>query len=130
MPTETEHSNEARIHIDQEPRHSPNPTTGAALYLLGKVQPGLELFREVTGDREDPEVTNGPGDDSSERGRAFPQWRAEDLQDLLQRPGEGGYDEDRNVRADRRAGFSQSAHRAEHALHGGIRGRSASKPVG
>lgn len=60
MPTETEHSNEARIHIDQEPRHSPNPTTGAALYLLGKVQPGLELFREVTGDREDPEVTNGP----------------------------------------------------------------------
>ena len=26
----------------------------------GKVEPGLELFREVTGDREDPEVPNGP----------------------------------------------------------------------
>jgi hypothetical protein len=58
MPTETEHSHEVRIHIDQEPRHSPNPTTGLALYVLGKVQPGLELFREVTGDREDPEVPN------------------------------------------------------------------------
>jgi hypothetical protein len=56
----TEHSQKVRIHIDQEPRHSPNPTTGAALYSLGEVAPGLELFREVTGDREDAEVLNGP----------------------------------------------------------------------
>ncbi len=49
-----------RIHIDQKPYHSPNPTTGEALYALGKVAPGLELFREVSGDREDPEVPNDP----------------------------------------------------------------------
>jgi hypothetical protein len=57
---ETEHTHKVRIHIDQEPRHSPNPTTGAALYTLGEVASGLELFREVTGDQEDPEVVNGP----------------------------------------------------------------------
>ena len=56
--------------------HSPNPTTGAALYALGKVEPGMELFREVTGDREDPEVPNGP-ESVHIRGRALPQREAE-----------------------------------------------------
>jgi len=58
--SEHEHKHEVKIFIDQHTYHSPNPTTGAALYTLGKVEPGLELFREVTGDREDPEVPNGP----------------------------------------------------------------------
>jgi hypothetical protein len=58
--SEQEHKHEVKIFIDQHTYHSPNPTTGAALYTLGKVDPGLELFREVTGDREDPEVPNGP----------------------------------------------------------------------
>jgi hypothetical protein len=58
--SEHEHEHEVKIFIDQQMYHSPNPTTGAALYELGKVEPGLELFREVTGDREDPEVPNGP----------------------------------------------------------------------
>lgn len=49
---------QARIHIDQHPYESPNPTTGAALYALGKVTPGLELFREVGGDREDVAIPN------------------------------------------------------------------------
>jgi hypothetical protein len=49
-----------RIHIDENPYDSPNPTTGAALYVLGNIDSGLELFREVTGDREDPGVPNGP----------------------------------------------------------------------
>jgi hypothetical protein len=57
---EVEVRHEVRIHIDQQRHESPNPTTGAALYVLGKVAPGLELFREATGDREDPEVPNGP----------------------------------------------------------------------
>ena len=60
MLIETEHSHEVRIHINQVLHHSPDPTTGAALYVLGKVEAGLELFREVSGDREDPEVANGP----------------------------------------------------------------------
>jgi hypothetical protein len=55
-----EQMHDVKIFIDQNSYHSPNPTTGAALYVLGKVQPDMELFREVTGDREDSEVNNGP----------------------------------------------------------------------
>lgn len=55
-----EQTHEVKLFIDQNSYHSPNPTTGAALYVLGNVQPGMELFREVTGDREDSEVDNGP----------------------------------------------------------------------
>jgi hypothetical protein len=57
--SEHEHK-QVKIFIDQQSYHSATPTKGAALYELGKVQPGIELFREVTGDREDPEVPNGP----------------------------------------------------------------------
>jgi Multiubiquitin len=51
-----EHKHHVRIHIDQKPHETPNPTTGEALYKLGHVQPGFDLFREVKGDREDPIV--------------------------------------------------------------------------
>lgn len=54
-----EQKHPARIHIDQKPYDSPNPTTGAALYVLGNVPAGLELFREVTGDKEDKPIENG-----------------------------------------------------------------------
>jgi hypothetical protein len=47
---------EVRIHVDGEPYRSPSPTDGEALYALGHVKPGLELFREVSGDREDQPV--------------------------------------------------------------------------
>jgi hypothetical protein len=49
-----------RIHIDQMLHESPNPTTGEALYRLGHVESDLELYREVTGDREDPPIEDGP----------------------------------------------------------------------
>src|SRR5216684_5073817 len=52
-PTENASHGEVRVHIDQSPYHSPNPTTGTALYELAKVHEGQELFREVTGDHED-----------------------------------------------------------------------------
>jgi hypothetical protein len=42
-----------RIHVDQEPHHSPNPTTGADLYDLGHVREDLVLYREVEGNQED-----------------------------------------------------------------------------
>ena len=59
MTQQDEHAGpQARIHIDQHLYESPNPTTGSALYALGKVAPGLELFREVEGDREDAGVPN------------------------------------------------------------------------
>lgn len=56
----TEHHRKVRVHIDEKPHESPNPTTGKALYVLGDVKAGLELFREVGGDREDPSIENGP----------------------------------------------------------------------
>jgi hypothetical protein len=55
-----EHKHNVRIHIDQKPYESPNPTTGEALYKLGHVHVGFELFHEVKGDKEDPEVPEGP----------------------------------------------------------------------
>ncbi len=54
------HEHHVRIHIDQRPYESPNPSSGEALYRLAGVPAGLDLFREVTGDREDPEVPHGP----------------------------------------------------------------------
>ncbi len=54
----TDKEKEVRIHIDRKPYESPNPTTGAALYVLGKVQKDYELFREVHGDEEDEPIAN------------------------------------------------------------------------
>ena len=54
-----ESKREVRIHIDRKKYESPNPTTGEALYLLGKVPPGHELYREVQGDEEDKPIHNG-----------------------------------------------------------------------
>ena len=54
--TQPEHRPEVRIHIDQQHHQSPNPTTGVALYVLGKVAAGLELYREVSGAREDKAI--------------------------------------------------------------------------
>jgi hypothetical protein len=53
-----EHKHHVRIHIDEKPYESPNPTIGEALYKLGHVQPGYDLFREVRGDKEDPIIEN------------------------------------------------------------------------
>jgi len=55
-----ERGHQIRIHIDQKPYLSPNPTTGEALYVLAGVQRGLELYREVQGEREDTPIENGP----------------------------------------------------------------------
>ena len=49
---------EIRVHIDQEPFQSPSVTTGAALYLLGKVAPSHQLYREVMGCQEDEPIFN------------------------------------------------------------------------
>ncbi len=53
------HHGHVEIFIDQRRHESPNPTTGEALYGLGKVQAGFELYREMRGDREDQAVPNG-----------------------------------------------------------------------
>ena len=57
---ESASKHQVRIHINQHRYELPNSTTGAALYMLGKVAAGLDLYREVTGDNEDREIENGP----------------------------------------------------------------------
>jgi hypothetical protein len=49
---------ETKIHINHEPHTSANPTTGSALYMLGKIDPSRELFREENGKQEDTIVAN------------------------------------------------------------------------
>jgi hypothetical protein len=57
---EVEGKREVRIHIDQQRYESPSHTSGEALYKLGNIAPGFDLYREVTGDREDKVIPNGP----------------------------------------------------------------------
>ena len=54
-------NHEVRVHINREPYHSPNPTTGEALYVLGSIPKNEKLYREVGGDKEDEVV---PRDDA------------------------------------------------------------------
>jgi hypothetical protein len=53
---------EVRIHIDRKPYMSPRVTTHAALYELGHVGTGYELFLEVHGDHEDEPIPNDQGE--------------------------------------------------------------------
>jgi hypothetical protein len=53
---EHEKTHETRIHIDQNRYESPNPTTADALYRLANVPQGLDLYREVNGNREDEPI--------------------------------------------------------------------------
>lgn len=57
---EQEHSRAVRIHIDEHRYESPNPSTGFALYQLGHVADGLDLYREVQGNHEDKVVEKNP----------------------------------------------------------------------
>lgn len=46
-------AHEVRIHIDQKPYQSPNPTTGVDLYELGHVPEDRVLYKEVDGNHKD-----------------------------------------------------------------------------
>lgn len=58
MTTNQEAKHEVQIHINLKPYQSPNPTTGVALYALGNIHSGKELFREVHGNSEDVAILN------------------------------------------------------------------------
>jgi len=47
---------EVRVHIDEQVHQSRSVTSGQALYELGQVAPGRQLYREVEGNREDTPV--------------------------------------------------------------------------
>ena len=46
------------VSIDRKHHQSPDPTTGAALYVLGAVPPNYDLWREVCGKGDDELVPN------------------------------------------------------------------------
>ena len=54
-----DHKTDVKIHIDQTLYESPTPTTGEALYTLGHVADGLDLFRVANGKQEDEPIENG-----------------------------------------------------------------------
>lgn len=48
-----------KIHIDKNNYESPDPTTGAALYALGNINPEeYDLFKEVHGHGDDLPIAN------------------------------------------------------------------------
>ena len=49
---------EVPIYIDRKEHKSPSPTTGAALYLLGKVAAGYDLYEEEPGPVDDKLIAN------------------------------------------------------------------------
>jgi hypothetical protein len=49
---------EVTIIIDKKEKKSPNPTTGAALYQLGEVAAGYDLWKEVPGKGDDELIPN------------------------------------------------------------------------
>lgn len=49
---------EVNIVIDKKHKESPNPATGASLYLLGAVGPGYDLFLETRGAGDDELIRN------------------------------------------------------------------------
>lgn len=52
------HEHQVNITIDDKPEVSPKETTGAALYVLGKVQQGYDLFRETRKKGDDELIPN------------------------------------------------------------------------
>ncbi len=51
-------NSDVSIIIDKKEHKSPNPTTGAALYVLGNVPAGFDLFEEVPGQGDDKLIKN------------------------------------------------------------------------
>ncbi len=62
MPNEHEHEHghpkEVPIIIDKKHYKSPDPTTGAALYVLGGIAADYDLWREVHGHGDDELIPN------------------------------------------------------------------------
>jgi len=49
---------EVHISINRKPKVSPNPTAGAALYTLGEIPAGYDLFLEIPGPGDDEFIPN------------------------------------------------------------------------
>jgi hypothetical protein len=53
------HNSEVEIHIDKQPKKSPTPTTGHALYVLGGIDATkYDLWLEIPGKGDDQIIAN------------------------------------------------------------------------
>jgi hypothetical protein len=57
MESHANHQN-VQVFIDRKEYSSPNPTTGSALYILGHVKDGYDLFEEEHGRTDDKLIAN------------------------------------------------------------------------
>ncbi len=62
---------EVSITIDGKHHKSPNPTTGAALYVLGQVKPDYDLFLEIHGRGDDKLIPNDSSEITLKEGEHF-----------------------------------------------------------
>lgn len=53
MEDQTNRNHEVQVYIDRIEHSSPNPTTGHALYILGEVKTGYDLWKEEPGPVDD-----------------------------------------------------------------------------
>lgn len=66
-----EEKEQVKIHIDSELRESPNPTSGAALYVLGPVNPAeYDLYKKIPG-KDDELIENDNKEISLKNGDHF-----------------------------------------------------------
>lgn len=59
------------IIIDTKHHTTPNPTTGHALYMLGTVPAGFDLYREVPGKGDDELIPNDAASIALKEGENF-----------------------------------------------------------
>jgi hypothetical protein len=62
---------EVTIIIDKKEKKSPNPTIGAALYKLGEVAAGYDLWEEVHGKGDDVLISNDGAPITLKNGEQF-----------------------------------------------------------
>lgn len=68
---EKKHDHEINIIIDNKHLTSPNPTTGNALYTLGQVPDGYDLFLEEHGQRDDTFIPKNDAEITLHNGNHF-----------------------------------------------------------
>lgn len=68
MEDQTNQHHEVQVYIDRIEHSSPNPTTGRALYALGQVKAGYDLWEEEPGPIDDKLI---PDDASAVRLKNF-----------------------------------------------------------
>ena len=65
------HEHVVEIIIEKKEYKSPTPTTGAALYKLGHVPAGYELFREIRGKGDDEPIPDNATEVKLKEGDRF-----------------------------------------------------------